>query len=49
MSNPKLIAVDWGTSSLRIYALGDRRDVLETLELPQGILTVPDQRFEAAL
>ena len=49
MSNPKLIAVDWGTSSLRIYAVGDKRDMLETLGLPQGILTVPDQRFEAAL
>ena len=49
MSNPKLIAVDWGTSSLRIYAVGDKRDVLEALELPQGILTVTDQGFEAGL
>ena len=49
MSNPKLIAVDWGTSSLRVYVVGDKGDVLETLERPQGILAVTDQRFEAAL
>ena len=49
MSHPKLVAVDWGTTSLRIYAVDGKRNVLETLERAQGILAVTDQRFEVVL
>ncbi len=46
---PLLIAVDWGTSSLRAYLLGRGGAVLERQELPQGILTVGDRRFAETL
>ena len=42
-----LIAIDWGTSSLRGARLGTSGQVLETREFPRGILTVPQGQFEA--
>jgi 2-dehydro-3-deoxygalactonokinase len=42
-----LIAIDWGTSSLRGARLGTSGQVLETREFPRGILTVPPGQFEA--
>ena len=42
-----LIAIDWGTSSLRGARLGANGQVLESREFPRGILTVPPGQFEA--
>lgn len=42
-----LIAVDWGTSSLRAARLADDGRVLEERALPRGILTVPAAGFPA--
>ncbi|WP_225774480.1 2-dehydro-3-deoxygalactonokinase [Pseudomonas sp. Marseille-Q5115] len=45
----RLIGLDWGTSSLRAYRLGDSGQVLETRELALGIMQVAEQRFDQAL
>jgi 2-dehydro-3-deoxygalactonokinase len=42
-----LIAIDWGTSSLRGARLGTTGQVLESREFARGILTVPPGQFEA--
>jgi 2-dehydro-3-deoxygalactonokinase len=42
-----LIAVDWGTSSLRAARLADDGRVLEERSMPRGILTVPPGGFPA--
>lgn len=42
-----LIAIDWGTSSLRGARLGASGQVLESREFPRGILTVSPGQFEA--
>jgi 2-dehydro-3-deoxygalactonokinase len=42
-----LIAIDWGTSSLRGARLGTTGQVLESREFLRGILTVPPGQFEA--
>ncbi|MCE2781775.1 2-dehydro-3-deoxygalactonokinase [Limnohabitans sp.] len=48
MTRPRpLIAIDWGTSSLRGARLGDNGQVLESREFPRGILTVPPGQFES--
>ena len=44
-----LIAIDWGTSSLRGARLGDAGQVRDAREFPRGILTVPPGQFEAVL
>jgi 2-dehydro-3-deoxygalactonokinase len=36
-----LIALDWGTSSLRAYRFGQTGEVLETRALPCGIMSLP--------
>ncbi|ARP89129.1 2-dehydro-3-deoxygalactonokinase [Bordetella genomosp. 9] len=36
-----LIALDWGTSSLRAYRMGPGGDVLDTRHLPWGIMRLP--------
>lgn len=43
----QLIAIDWGTSSLRAARLDDRGHALEERSLPRGILTVPPGGFPA--
>lgn len=45
--NRALIAIDWGTSSLRGARLGAAGQVLESREFPRGILTVAPGQFEA--
>jgi 2-dehydro-3-deoxygalactonokinase len=47
--NPKkhLIAIDWGTSSLRGARLDSTGQVLASREFSRGILTVPPGQFEA--
>ncbi|MCC6470951.1 MAG: 2-dehydro-3-deoxygalactonokinase [Alphaproteobacteria bacterium] len=47
-ASPSLIALDWGTTSLRAYLLARDESVLARLERPQGILNVPDRNFDAA-
>jgi 2-dehydro-3-deoxygalactonokinase len=44
---PRLIAVDWGTSSLRGALLDDAGRVLEEKSAPLGILNVPNGNFAA--
>ena len=44
---PRLVALDWGTTSLRAYLLGDRGIVLERRAEPLGILRVPERDFGA--
>ena len=43
----RLIAVDWGTSSLRGALLDADRQVLDEISVPAGILTVADGDFAA--
>jgi 2-dehydro-3-deoxygalactonokinase len=47
MSMRPLIAVDWGTSSLRGARLGAAGEVLESRHYPRGIMTVAKGQFEA--
>ena len=49
MGAARLLALDWGTSSLRAYVLGDRGTVLDERVRPWGIMHLPDGGFEAAL
>jgi 2-dehydro-3-deoxygalactonokinase len=44
-----MIGVDWGTTSLRAYRLGPDGAVVDRLDRPGGILTVPAGGFPAAL
>lgn len=46
---PRLIALDWGTTSLRAYLLGEAGAVLERRAEPFGILQVPGRNFAAVL
>ena len=46
-STRPLMAIDWGTSSLRGARLGASGQVLEFREFPRGILTVPPGQFDA--
>ncbi len=46
-STRPLIAIDWGTSSLRGARLGASGQVLDSREFSRGILTVPPGQFEA--
>lgn len=43
----KLIAIDWGTTSLRGARLGSKGQVLESREFSRGILSVAPGQFEA--
>jgi 2-dehydro-3-deoxygalactonokinase len=45
---PRIVALDWGTTSLRAYLLGDGGAVLAQRTHPLGILQVPDRDFGAA-
>ena len=49
MSAARLIALDWGTSSLRAYRLGSGGALLESRQRDWGILHLPDGGFDAAL
>jgi 2-dehydro-3-deoxygalactonokinase len=46
---PRLIALDWGTSSLRAYLLRGPADVADTRSAPWGILHLPADGFAGAL
>jgi 2-dehydro-3-deoxygalactonokinase len=43
-----LIAIDWGTTSFRAWALGPTGEVLQTSQAGVGILAVPEGDFDAA-
>ncbi len=47
-TDPALIALDWGTTSLRAYVLNSTGNVLEKKSAPLGILKIPDNNFDAA-
>ncbi len=36
-----LIALDWGTSALRVFHMGAHGEVLETRHRPWGIMNLP--------
>src|SRR4029077_15231012 len=44
---PALIALDWGTSSLRGYLLGENGQILESRRSDRGILNVQTGEFAA--
>ena len=46
---PQLIGVDWGTSSLRAYLMGDDGVVIDTRSDSWGIRNIPDRDFSKAL
>jgi 2-dehydro-3-deoxygalactonokinase len=48
MPAPRLIALDWGTSSLRAYLLGDGGAVLQERAEPWGVMHTPDGDFARA-
>ena len=43
-----LIALDWGTSSLRAWLLDAAGEVIDSRTAPLGIMRIADARFEAA-
>jgi 2-dehydro-3-deoxygalactonokinase len=45
----RLIALDWGTSSLRAYLLAEAGAVIEEVAFPWGIMATPDGDFAKAL
>jgi 2-dehydro-3-deoxygalactonokinase len=47
LSTSLLIALDWGTTSLRAYLLDANGNTLEKKSAPLGILKIPDQNFDA--
>lgn len=46
---PDWIAIDWGTTNLRVWAMTGRGEVLAEASSDQGMANVQDGRFEAAL
>jgi len=44
-----LIALDWGTSSLRAYLLDDGGAIIDVRQRPWGVRNLPDGGFDAAL
>lgn len=49
VSEPVLIGLDWGTSSLRAYLIGKGGAVLDGIASDQGIMHVPGGDFDRAL
>jgi 2-dehydro-3-deoxygalactonokinase len=49
VSEPALIGVDWGTSSLRAFLIDTDGQVIDDASSPQGIMQVPGKTFEAVL
>ena len=45
-SDPALIGIDWGTSSLRAFLIGAGGEVLDRTSKPQGIMQVENGNFE---
>lgn len=49
MPQARLVALDWGTSSLRAFLLGEGGACVEERVRPWGIMHLPEGGFEAAL
>lgn len=49
VSEPALIGVDWGTSSLRAFLIGMEGEVIDGVSSPEGIMQVSGKCFEAVL
>ncbi len=49
MPTPKLIALDWGSTSARAYLMAEESDVIGQRHAPLGVLNVKDGDFEGAL
>jgi 2-dehydro-3-deoxygalactonokinase len=49
MNAPALIGIDWGTSSLRAYLLGDAGAILEARSADSGIMRIQNSAFAEAL
>ncbi len=49
MADTRLLGIDWGTSSLRVYRIGTAGRVLERRRGDAGILRIADGAFEEAL
>ncbi|PYG31841.1 2-dehydro-3-deoxygalactonokinase [Pelagimonas varians] len=47
-SEPALIGIDWGTSSLRAFLIGAGGEVLDQVSKPEGIMHVKDGDFEGS-
>ncbi len=48
-SEPALIGIDWGTSSLRAFLIGSEGDVLDSVCSAQGIMHVENRDFDSVL
>ena len=46
---PKWVAVDWGTSNLRVWAMGPDGHVLAARQSDAGMASLPRDGFEDAL
>ena len=46
-SDPALIGIDWGTSSLRAFLIGTKGEVLDKVASDEGIMLVRNRDFEA--
>jgi 2-dehydro-3-deoxygalactonokinase len=49
MPTPKLIALDWGTTSSRAYLMAEESELVGQRQAPLGVLNVKDRDFEGAL
>jgi len=49
MPTPKLIALDWGSTSARAYLMSDESEVIGQRQAPLGVLNVKNRDFEGAL
>ena len=47
VSEPALIGIDWGTSSLRAFLIGTQGEVLDSVTTGEGIMQIPDRNFDA--
>jgi 2-dehydro-3-deoxygalactonokinase len=47
VSEPALIGIDWGTSSLRAFLIGMQGEVLDSVTTGEGIMQIPDRNFDA--
>ncbi len=49
VSEPALIGVDWGTTSLRAFLIDSDGQVVDGASSPEGIMELPGKSFEAVL
>src|SRR5262249_44001246 len=47
MSNPQLIAIDWGSTYCRAYLLDESAKIIAQQDKPKGILHVKSEEFES--